>query len=192
MKKFVCFILTALLGIMIVQITPVRAQEEYSPGRWDKFAKKVRFTYPQERQLKILLQKEKNQILQSRAKAAQQILKILNEAQERKWDQLYRRADKKTGYVAELKKRMLLNPAYLESKFTLKPEQKKFLFYIAWDHARRVNKIRKKYRTKISEILMKEQMENWDRAIHTRLEIEAKRQEKLKMERASSENKDTE
>lgn len=178
-KRFtITSIVITFLFIFSMQFLAPAQETEYKTTRWDELAKAVRFTVLQENQLKLMLQKERNAILEARSKASEQIMRILKDKQRTKWDALYRKADKQGGDIGDFNKRMLLNPEYLASNFTLKPAQKQILHYIYWDYARSVDKVRKKTRTEIEKLLMPEQMENWDEVLNYRRGQEAKKKEK--------------
>ncbi|MCD4785910.1 MAG: hypothetical protein K8T10_18990 [Candidatus Eremiobacteraeota bacterium] len=142
--------------------------KSYKRTHWDKFARHVRFTVHQEMKIKQLLLKERDQIMNARSSAAEKILKILNDKQEAKWDGLYQKFDK-LGDKGDYKKRLLLNPEYLKTIFSLSDSQRKILFYISWDYARRVDKIRTRTTKKIQKILMADQFKKWESAVKSRI-----------------------
>lgn len=178
-----------LLFTMVIIATSLSLvfAEEYHPTRWDKIAKRVHFTVPQENQIKILLTGERQKIMEARGKAAEKILKILKPEQRKKWDKLYTKADKKEGYVGNLQKRMLLNPAFLEQNFKLTPHQRQTIFYIAWDYAREVSKIRSKTFFKIKNLLMKKQYEEWISFLNKKIAQEEKKKEKIEQKMVQQE-----
>jgi len=140
----------------------------YKRTHWDKFARHVRFTVHQEMKIKHLLLQERDQIMSARSDAAEKILKILNDKQDAKWDALYQKFDK-LGEKGNYKKRLLLNPEYLKTIFSLSDSQRRMLFYISWDYARRVDKIRSRTTNKIRKILMPEQFVKWESAVKSRI-----------------------
>ncbi len=182
MKKVLLFVVV----IMAISFNLVFAGE-YHPTRWDKIAKKVHFTVPQENQIKILLNNERQKIMEARGKAAEKILRVLKPEQRKKWDSLYTKADKKGGYIGDLQKRMLLNPAFLEKNFKLNPHQRQAVFYIAWDYARVVNKVRSKTLLRIKNLFMKEQYEEWISFLNQKIAQEEKKKEKIRQKMVQQE-----
>jgi len=106
--------------------------------------------------------------MNARAAAAEKILRVLNAKQRAKWDYLYRRAEK-SGDYGPYKKRLLLNPNYLNSSFTLNDSQRKQLYYITWKYVRRIEKIRKRANAKIGKLLMPDQYKRWEATVHRRI-----------------------
>lgn len=141
----------------------------YTWTHWDAFARHVRFTVHQESRLKNLLAKERDRIMQARSEAAEKINRILDEKQRAKWDQMYRQADQKGGMVGDYKKRQLLNPEYLKDSFTLKEDQRRQLYYTAWNMARRIDKIRKQTHHQIKTMMLPKQYDKWESAVKYRI-----------------------
>lgn len=148
---------------------PPAPLKTYEPTtHWDAFARTVRFTVQQETQLKGLLTNERGRILNARKDHIKVIHRILTPQQRQEWETIFQNADKQ-GEIGEIRKRQLLDPEYLKARFTLDENQRRHLFYASWNHARRIEKIRKETSAKIAAILNPTQLYRWEAAVRLRL-----------------------
>jgi hypothetical protein len=188
LKRFISPLILALIAV-VLHWGPSQAAAR-SDARWDDYAKKVRYTVPQEKKIKEILEWERENILECRAKASERIFRVLDPQQKKKWDELYRRADKQGGYLGEAKKRQLLEPGFLKVSFTLKPEQSRQLFYIYWDYSRQVNNVRKKAAARMGRFMSRDQMRSWYEAVSLRLEQERAHADKLLLKQEEAAQKE--
>jgi hypothetical protein len=141
----------------------------YKPTHWDAIAGKIRFTVTQERQLKVILQEEREQIMEARSDCADKIMKVLDQKQRKKWDSLYEQADKTPKPYGDLKKRELLTPGFIQEQFNPNPAQKQKINSASLEYTNQLSKIKTNTGTKLEKILSKNQLENWNDLMNTRL-----------------------
>ncbi|MFP4497665.1 MAG: hypothetical protein ACLFQV_05590 [Vulcanimicrobiota bacterium] len=158
MKKLIVLILITVLFLVFANNAYCR---EHKDSPWDRLAKKILLTVPQENELKKILMEEKEQILECRNQYGAKIVEILGRENGEKWHSTYVKIKNKADFAGAVKKQLLLNPFYLIHQYKADNDTQIQLENAASLYYKRVKTIREETYDKIEKILGKAQMKIW-------------------------------